>query len=384
MPSDIEFREKFFEKHPDFYRNDRVNADTDLSRSERRDPQFRRLLAQGQLLPVSDGEGRIARPRSIRSRVSDIASLPLAQREAQIPDSERRFIDKQRSDLQGLIDSIRGGTFQAQTTSEDQRTRLINKAEQTFGRQLQQGLEDQLGFLNARGLLPSTTTGFSSLAADSLARERARLFEDPLTSFIRDLDIQTEADRVARNRQLQDIATDLQTRLLGSGEQLGQFLGNLDLSNINSQRSFVSNLVGQDIAQDNAFRALEEQIRQFNINDALRQNQFHASLEEAERARRDAKSGGLLGALGGLAGTILPLTPSSIGGTLLGKIGGGLSSLFGGAGKAASNAVSLAPSNFNFASSFGGFTPSNFGFGPDMGSFGQISTNPFTGAFELR
>ena len=378
MATDKEFREAFFRKHPDFYRDDKVNIN-DITRDERRDPQFRRLFGDGLLVPLGDDEGPPAAEMSFSERLSKIGSHPIANEKARIDPKEQAFLDSQRNQLQSLINDIRSGTYQVQTTSPEQRQRLLDRASSTFGTQLNQSLEQTLADASRRGGKVQGA-GFGGLYEQAAAEARAKYYEDPLTSFTRDLDIQTEADLVARKRQLQDIATDLGTRLLGSGESMAQFTGNLDLGNLNSRRQFIDAMMGKNMQEEQFYNNLEEQIRQFDTTSALQADQFQYQQEQDAKAAEQAKKSGLVSGLGSLLG-IAALAPMTGGGSLLGN---GLGSLFpslagAGAATTAANTIGGIGSLAGAANSFSKILPS-FASNNSIGNFsGGGSVDPFTG-----
>lgn len=202
-------------------------------------------------------------------KLNAIANSPLATKDASF---DQTYIDAERAKIRDYIDGIRTGRIQPEVTSPEMRQNLINKAEGTFGRQLALSNESALAELNKRGMLPSTSTGFSGPATDVLMANRAKYYEDPLTSFTRDLDIQTEGDRVKRLQALNDTATSLEERLLQSGETVEQFKSNLALQNLASKRGFVGGLFGNITSADSAAaqRDLEAAIANMNSqNEAL-------------------------------------------------------------------------------------------------------------------
>lgn len=328
--SNEEFRRRFFKENPNFFSGGSADVDS-LSRADRRNPQFRDLLASGQLLPAGNAPSV---EDSFLSRLNAIGAGGLLKKQANVPqefiDSFNQFqssLQESRGQLSNFARDAVSGGLSPFTTSKAQRGRLIDRAESEFGRILDNSLQGSLGFLSQRGLLPETTTGFSGPAAGVLADIRAKTFEDPLTSFVRDLDINTEADLVANRNRLRELGVNVEQFLAGNANQAAQTagnfglgLGNLELNNINSQRGFANNLLSQIQGLQNfQFQQDAFERDQRLLSDSI----FQA--EDAARQQGKNRFGGLLGNVGGtiLGGLIGGPVGAGIGGSLGSSLGGG-------------------------------------------------------------
>jgi len=273
-------------------------------------------------------------------KLGAIGQHPLSRASAQVPQSELDFVDARRGDLLSFAQGIRSGDIQAEVSSPEQRQRLLDRASGTFGRQLEQSQAGLFENLNRRGLLPSTSTGFSGPATDVLSEARARIFEDPLTGFTRDLDINNELQRLSRQQNLNDQATGIFGQLLQSGQQQGQFLGNLGLQNLAGQRGFQSGLLGQLLQNEQFGMSLTQQAALQAQAEAAAQVQFDA--QQAFTAEQNAlnrqnrldlantsnqgsdnsSTAGLLGAVGSTLGSFLPIPGGGAIGGALGTFAG--------------------------------------------------------------
>ena len=268
--SDEEYRRRFFNQFPDPYGvNGAMTGGVPPPSSVRRDPQFLRLYHGGQLLPVEDaptteefggGEaaagGHDTARNSLLQSIESISNLPIAQERPDLPDELRDralqtqgLSDEMIQQVRANINNLRTGDVYQ--TSDAQRQRLIDRAGAGFGQNLQKQIDDSMGLMNQMGILPGKRVGGSSAFEDRISDMSLRYYGDPLNDFTTDLDIQIEADRVARQRQNRDNATQLE-------RDLNQFAGNRDefakrynldylntsLNDINSRRNFLGNTLG--------------------------------------------------------------------------------------------------------------------------------------------
>jgi len=389
--ADETFRKKFFEKHPNFFRDDKVNLD-DLTRSERRNATFRRLLGAGQLLPVGGGEeskGEHGAPGVHGSSASTGISRAIEQQAARAQErgDEAFGAFKEREGQIGQrVSDIRGGRI----TPESEGTVLSEEGIQALlaGRKGElealdrQNQEALFGRLSQRGLLPGAgQAGFSGPAAAQVFEERQRLFADPFTQFGNTIRAQVEGTRAERNAQLQQEATALQQFRTASFADFGKFFPQLELGA--NQLASGRDIAGRQIAnqRDLALRGLAQNEAQFNQNLLFQEAQAGQAQRNAELARRESQRGGLLGGIGGLLGGVLG------GGTGAGSILGGLGNLFGSGRKSLSNIGNITPGSFGGFGSrsnlTGAFGDPNFGnlnipSGPSFGG------SPFTGIKTLR
>lgn len=353
--SNEQFRTTFFQENPNFFSGGSADINS-LSRADRRNPQFRSLLGSGQLVPTG---GVTSVEDDFLARLSAIGGGGLLGAKAEVPqefiDAFNNFntqLNQTRTELGNFARGVREGDILPFTTSEAQRTRLIDRAEGDLTRILDQSTEAQFGELSRRGLLPSSQTGFSGPAADVLSRVRAQTFEDPLTSFISDLDIQTEADFVGNRNRLRELGVNVDQFLAGNAldaantsGQFGLGIGQLDLGNLQSQRGFANNLLGQL----NAFQQTQLAEEAFNRDQSLLSEAIFESEDAARKADKNT-FGNLLGNIGGrifggAAGSFGGVFGSSLGSQLGQKLG---SNLFKGSPSTANTALPSIPTSNPF------------------------------------
>jgi hypothetical protein len=308
------------------------------------------------------------------SRIEQIAASPLASKEATY---DNTALEAERSKVRTYIDDIRSGKIQPEITAPSLRANLIDQAKQTYSRELGASEEALMQQLNQRGLMPSSSTGYSGLATQNLAENRAKVYEDPLTSFIRDFDIQQEMERVSRQQQLNDIATQLQTGMITSAQAEAEIKAQLAMNNINSQRQYTSGVFGNILQNEAqmADMAMREKLGmgQLSLQEKefyLKQDQYREALEAADKSN-DGAIWGTLGTIGGaIAGSYGGPAGAMAGANIGGQIGNSL-----GGGSSNANGLTNLMNAYNLYSGFSSSKPS-FGGGFAGTSSGASGSYP--------
>lgn len=246
-------------------------------------------------------------------RLDFISNLPIFDDQGvKIPPEQLANLRKMNEEIRTLSQDLIAGKIPAFQADPSLRTNLIDQARGTFGRELERSQEASFEDLSRRGLFPTGQTGFSGPAAEVLAKQRAQTFEDPLTSFIRQFDIQqeqTRIDQLVNNRNTGIGFADVPFR---NEFGLAEFQANLGLQNETNKNNLLNNLLGQELSGEqldqNAFqsdRNLQLQLERFDFERQLARKEFEFQ-EEALRIAR--KSGGgqssTGGTIGGIAGGI--------------------------------------------------------------------------------
>jgi len=338
----------------------------------------------------------------LAKRIDYIQGLDIYKREAEIPPGEYQQLKNLQQKIIDLSNLMIGGKLPVLTTSPEQRERLINQADSTFGLTLNRSLDDSMKYLSQRGLFPEGQTGFSGPAAEVLATQRAKYYENPLTSFIRDFDIQEEANRISRQRQMQDTGLSMLGSALNSQQGLSEYLGNLDLQNLAGKRNFLMGGVGAAQNESQIMNNLSEMLfrRQLDLDRFISDESYRQqSLDLAKKIANDQSSGfdwtKLLGTLGGAgigfltAGTGMgTLAGAGIGGSLFNNSGQGvdLSGLIPYAYQTSPNYTNNATGNLGTDNlldyNYTKYTPENLNFFNNNQDY--LYQNPLSGYYSLK
>jgi hypothetical protein len=229
-----------------------------------------------------------------------------------IPKAEMDFINSQRDQLQSFVTGVRNGSIAPEVTDPAQRERLIEGAKQTYSRELAASEKANYESLSRRGVLPSVQTGVSGPAESVISKTRAEVYEDPLTSFIRNLDINNEQLRVQRQMELNDQALNVNQGLLAQGTDLGKFLAGAKMdmvNNISGTHMGLSNIAANQLAN-----AMNNQLEKDRLEQ--QQNQFDTTMEYNQDAQSSAEDKEMWTTIGNIFGSYFSNSANSnIGGS---------------------------------------------------------------------
>jgi hypothetical protein len=146
----------------------------------------------------------------------------------------------------------------------------------------------------------------SGPAESVISKTRAEVYEDPLTSFIRNLDINNEQMRVQRQMQLNDQALNVNQGLLAQGTDLGKFLAGAKMdmvNNISGTHMGLSNIAANQLAN-----AMNNQLEKDRLEQ--QQNQFDAELEYKQDSASSAEDQQMWTTIGEIFGTYFDNKPA--------------------------------------------------------------------------